>query len=415
MGKAGPLVWIGLGEAHSKIEHLAKAPLQPGTAIRLNQIYLAKGAAATTAIEGNTLTEAEVLAAVQGKLQVPPSKEYLKQEVQNVLLVFNEIKDQIARDQLPPLTPQLICSYDLKVLKDLPPVEDVVPGVYRNHSVVVGTVYRGAPAEDCAFLMEKLCSWLDGEDFAAPKGLELVYAIIKAIVAHIYLAWIHPFGDGNGRTARLVEFYILMSAGFPMSAAHLLSNYYNQTRAEYYRQLAAASKSGGNIVPFIEYAVRGLVDGLRVQLEYVWAQNWQIAWESYTHELFPPKGSATNERRQQLASDLGEANKWVEVSAVTQLSPPLARLYAKKGPKTVQRDINALSNLGIIQREARRIKAKRELIFGFLPIRRNLNSVFPWPAPESSPAPSPVPPPVLPNGQLPLALQSPTAPEPKDS
>jgi Fic family protein len=93
-----------------------------------------------------------------------------------------------------------------------------------------------------------------------------VYAILKAVVAHLYLAWIHPFGDGNGRTARLVEFQILLSSGVPSPAAHLLSNHYNQTRSEYYRQLDRASKSGGELAPFIEYGARGFVAGLPLPL-----------------------------------------------------------------------------------------------------------------------------------------------------
>jgi Fic family protein len=100
------------------------------------------------------------------------------------------------------------------------------------------------------------------------------------VVAHLCLAWIHPFGDGNGRTARLVEFQILLGAGVPTPAAHLLSNHYNQTRTEYYRQLDRASKSGGEIVPFIEYAARGFVDGLREQLHKIRDQQWDVSWRS---------------------------------------------------------------------------------------------------------------------------------------
>ena len=54
-------------------------------------------------------------------------------------------------------------------------------------------------------------------------------AILRAITAHLYLIWIHPFGDGNGRLARLVEFTILLKSGIPSIAAHLLSNHYNAT------------------------------------------------------------------------------------------------------------------------------------------------------------------------------------------
>ena len=133
--------------------------------------------------------------------------------------------------------------------------EDVVPGAIRRHSVTVGR-YLGAPAEDCRYLLERLCTWLEATDFAPQPGVELVYAILKAIVAHVYLASIHPFGDGNGRTARVMEFQILMVAGVPTPAAHLRSNHYEETRAEYYRQLDAASRSGGDLIPFIESASR---------------------------------------------------------------------------------------------------------------------------------------------------------------
>jgi Fic family protein len=386
----------------SKIDHLSKMPLQPTTSFKLHQTYLAKGAAATTAIEGNSLSEAEVLEAVQGKLKVPPSKEYLKQEVENVLEVFNQIINQIATGALPPLTSSLICDYDRQILQNLTLEEGVVPGVFRTHSVTVGNVYLGAPAEDCEFLMNELFQWLNGPTFIPPqdaKGIELTvaYGIIKAIVAHLYLAWIHPFGDGNGRTARLAEFYILMSAGVPAPASHLLSNHYNQTRAEYYRQLVYASKSGGDIVPFIEYAVRGFQDGLRDQLQSVWDQTWKITWENYVHELFPFDSSPTDARRHILTLELGTRNDWVDIGAIRTLTPSLTKAYTKKGQKTVQRDINKLAELKIIDREARRIRAKRELIFGFCAVRKTepLAPVIPI---ESSSA------------QMPLPLQLPTAP-----
>src|SRR6266436_58210 len=55
--QARPQLWLLLGEAASKCEHIAGVPLRPATAQSLHQLYLAKGALATTAIEGNTLTE----------------------------------------------------------------------------------------------------------------------------------------------------------------------------------------------------------------------------------------------------------------------------------------------------------------------------------------------------------------------
>ena len=345
-------------------------PLRPATAQRLHQIYLAKGASATTAIEGNKLSEEEVLRAVEGKLEVPPSKEYQKQEVENIIAACNQIGRQVSENTRSALNPALIREYDKLVLHALPPEEDVVPGGYRFHSVVVGNVYRGAPAEDCEFLVDRLCEWLNGPDFAATPGRELNYAMIKAVLAHVYIAWIHPFGNGNGRTARLIEFHLLMSAGMPSPAAHLLSNHYNETRPEYYRQLDRASKSGGDLLPFLRYAVRGLVDGLRQQLEFVWSQQWDITWRNYIHELFQHRRSPSVVRQSHLALDLGTQPEWVPLAHIPELTPRLAKAYANKTSKTLQRDLNVLAGMELIVRETKRVRARRELILAFLPLRK---------------------------------------------
>src|SRR6266508_2868514 len=73
-----------VGEAISKIEHIAAIPQTPETARRLHVLYLAKGARATTAIEGNELTEEQAIQAVEGTLEVPADQEYQKVELENI-------------------------------------------------------------------------------------------------------------------------------------------------------------------------------------------------------------------------------------------------------------------------------------------------------------------------------------------
>jgi hypothetical protein len=376
LSRAGADLWLLLGEAASKCEHISRVPLRPATAEQLHQLYLAKGAAATTAIEGNTLSEEDVLKAVEGTLEVPPSKEYLKQEVLNIIAACNGITKQLTTGTLPDLSVDVMVGYNRQILEQLALKDNVKPGELRTHSVVVGNVYRGAPAEDCPYLMQRLSEWLGGPEFQAPEnaavGSESVYAILKAIVAHLYLAWIHPFGDGNGRTARLLEFHILLAAGVPSPAAHLFSNFYNQTRAEYYRQLDQASKSGGELLPFIRYAVRGFVDGLREQLEKIWHQQWDVAWQNFVHEKFQNKNSQADARQRQLALDLGEKEYWVDVGTVTELTTRLAKAYGSKTLKTAQRDLNVLVEMGLVTKEGRRFRARREVILAFLPLRKRV-------------------------------------------
>ena len=70
-------MWCLLGEATSKCQHLSGTPLQPALAKDLGQVYLVKGAVATTAIEGNSLNEDEVHELLASKRKLPPSQEYL--------------------------------------------------------------------------------------------------------------------------------------------------------------------------------------------------------------------------------------------------------------------------------------------------------------------------------------------------
>jgi cell filamentation protein, protein adenylyltransferase len=68
---------------------------------------------------------------------------------------------------------------------------------------------------------------------------------------HIYIAWIHPFGDGNGRRTRMIELLLLAQSGVPWPAAHLLSNHYNKTRDRCYSGLANSSKVKDGVIEFV--------------------------------------------------------------------------------------------------------------------------------------------------------------------
>src|ERR1700676_5404488 len=112
-------LWTALGECHSKCEHIAGVPLRPDIAETLHAVYLAKGVGGTTAIEGNTLSEAEVLKHVQGKLEVPPSKEYLKQEVDNILQEQNRMLERIVQPRPLTLSPSRIKDINKHVISKL--------------------------------------------------------------------------------------------------------------------------------------------------------------------------------------------------------------------------------------------------------------------------------------------------------
>ena len=368
---AGARVWMMLGEARSKVDHLSLSLLKPETAAEMLLVYLTKGAQATAAIEGNTLTEDEVAAIVEGRAPTPRrSREYLHREVENIVAAFNEITGDLMTGAEAALTPVDVLRFNGRVLNGLDE-PDVTPGQIRTKSVVVGS-YQGAPAEDCEYLVERLCEWMDGPDFdPVDADWKVPLALVKAVVAHLYVAWIHPFDNGNGRTARLIELQILLAAGVPAPAAHLLSNHYNATRDEYYRQLAEASRSGGDVVPFLRYAVQGFVDGLRAQLERVWDQQYADRWEQFIYETFGgPVTSAADLRRLELAKRLSEPSEPVARRDIPGLSVALGVAYHTSA-RTLNRDLNVLVEMGLIESTGRGLwRARREQILAFRPLRR---------------------------------------------
>lgn len=141
--KLGHTTWMHLGEAVSKVAHIAGVPLDPNAAERLHAMYLAKGVLATTAIEGNTLTEDEVRDHLQGRLNLPRSRDYLGREIDNIVAACNLISENVIRGDSGAVTPEEIRHYHRLVLTDLPLNGDVVPGELRQHSVVLGR-YRAA-------------------------------------------------------------------------------------------------------------------------------------------------------------------------------------------------------------------------------------------------------------------------------
>jgi len=228
--------------------------------------------------------------------------------------------------------------------------------------------YKAPPWQDCPYLVERLCAWLNGPDFKTDRDDEaIVYGIIKSVVCHLYIAWVHPFGDGNGRTARALEVRFLMEVGVPSSAGHLLSNHYNHTRSEYYRRLQEASKSGGDITNFVAYAVHGFTDQLRAQLMEVKAEQWSAAWRNYVHDQFGANKSVADKRQVALLLALPEGDAATPIPRLRRLTPELAELYARKTTKTLTRDVNRIVEMGLAERVDAGLRARREVILAFLP------------------------------------------------
>ena len=366
--KASYELWTILGECQSKCEHISNVALKPETTKELQLVFLAKGVAGSAAIEGNTLTEEQVKLHLEGKLELPASQRYLQREIDNIIKGCNIFIDEMRSGTVPVLSKERIKQLN-KIVLDGCPLDDekIIPGEIRKHDIGVMR-YRGAPWADCDYLVDRLCEWLNGDAFTPQPGQEIVFSTLKAILAHLYIAWIHPFGDGNGRTARLVELQILITSGVPAPAAHLLSNHYNKTRNEYYRQLDRASQSGGDVIPFTLYAAAGFRDGLKEQLNRIFLQQLETTWQNYVYERFRSRHSLSDDRRRNLVFDLTSQPGPVLRENIPSISARIAAEYAKKTPKTLARDLNELIAMELIRKTPEGYRPNVEVLRGMFPV-----------------------------------------------
>ncbi|MFC1551303.1 Fic family protein [Candidatus Latescibacterota bacterium] len=368
LSKAPAKLWVILGECKSICNQISGAPLHPSFQQELYRKYYAESTLNTTAMDGNTLNEDEVRDILFGNKTVPPSKKYLAQENENILRGYDLILEHIVKYDHSGLNVATINEFNQVALDRLVLDSGVAPGQVRTSDINIPSHrFKVAPAGDCPFLLEQLCTWLNSKTFDAPAGMTIEYGIIKAIIANLYLTWIHPYDKGNARTISLVEFMLLVEAGLPPVATHHFSRLYYHTKYDYFRHIENASSPGGKIVPFIMYSLQGFIEGLRDQMGIIKEHQLNTIWQNYVSEIFGDKNSIADIRRKYLVLDLSESPGPVPVSKLPELSTRLAKFYSSKTAKTLSRDIVELVSKKLLKKTPEGVSAKKESVQAFLP------------------------------------------------
>jgi Fic family protein len=365
-----------LGQCEAYVKAINNTPILPHHYSQLMNVALMKGAQATTAIEGNTLSDEEVKK-VMNKQKLPPSKEYQAIEVGNILTAFNELLSEIVNTNVDHyISIDLLQRFHKMVGQNLGEHFTAIPGQLRNSDVVVGR-YRCPDYRDVPILLERLCQWLRNEFKYGKTEQSFSEVVIQAIVTHIYIEWIHPFGDGNGRTGRLVEFYILLRGGNPDISSHILSNYYNLTRTTYYRQIEKATESR-SLSEFIEYALLGFRDGLVQTLDIIQKSQFQNTWQKLIYDRFDAIRQGSREdvfrRQRTLALEIPFDIEFT-ISQVSNLSIPLAKQYAGGvSEKTIQRDVEKLMELELVRKSKSGYIANTDILRSMIAKRWSTNN-----------------------------------------
>ena len=212
---------------------------------RINKIRTIQG---SLAIEGNTLTEEQITAIIEGKPIIAPPQEV--QEVRNALKVYEQM---LAWN--PVSSEHLLQAHSLMMIGLLDRI-----GSYRQKGAGImgkgGLVHVAPPADRIPFLMKSLFQWLE-ETKAHP--------LIKSAVFHYEFEFIHPFEDGNGRIGRLWQTMIL-SKWNPLFANMPVESLVYAHQQEYYSALNSSTNQA-NCAPFIEFMLEVILETVATTLE----------------------------------------------------------------------------------------------------------------------------------------------------
>ena len=122
--------------------------------------------------------------------------------------------------------------------------------------------------------------------------------IIQAMAAHYHIGAMHPFDDGNGRTARALEAFMLRRAGVNDMVMVSLSNYYYEHQREYVAALYDSREAGHDVTPFLTFALPAVAERCNSLAEEIVTHNKRLLYREFANSLF---GRLRSRRRRVLA------------------------------------------------------------------------------------------------------------------
>ena len=204
----------------------------------------------SNAIEGNSLTLKETFLVINEGLTIKGKSLNDHLEAKSHTEALEYLYELVDKDSRSTISERLIKELNLIVMRD---IDKKWAGRYRNSNVIIGGADHAPPdALDVPSLMQELINW-------ARQNRKALHPVELAAILHHRLVNIHPFLDGNGRTARLAMNIILMQAGFPLAV--ILKN----DRKKYYRMLAEADK--GSYPPFVRLIAQAVLRSLNIYLK----------------------------------------------------------------------------------------------------------------------------------------------------
>ena len=358
-----PRIIEDVAKIHALASVIRGIPIPPSVQMRLDRLNILRAVRGTTGIEGTELSEEEVSLIVDSPTDATPlgpGREREEQETRNANELMEYVAEYIRRNPDAQLSEPLILEFHRVLTQGINyPHND--PGRYRSHAVTVGPYRPPATGDEVRAAMTEFVHWFNTGE---PTTWD---PVIRAIVAHFYLVSIHPFGDGNGRTSRAVESFLLYKSGVNVRGYYSLANYYYQNRPEYIDSLNLVQMRGEtDLTPFVAFALKGLVQELEIVHREVLEEVRTIAFRDYARESLNAAGKlGTPAGERQLSFLIGLSNNSTSLKALRSGEHPMSHLYRNVTTRTLSRDINVLKQEKLIVVTGDEIRANLELMSQF--------------------------------------------------
>jgi Fic family protein len=332
---------------HACYDIIASLPVFPHFAASLDEDLIRRSIFSTAALEGNPLDEKAVGALLE-KAGATIATDNFEREIIN-LKTAHDTYILAATDATPlVLSEERIKEAHFTITTGVNDA-DISPGRYRTTSVQVGNNAHGGTYippkiyEDIKTLMQEFVVWINGEELLRTDP------VIRAALAHYHLAKIHPFRDGNGRTARMLEAMILASAGYRHIPSTLWNFYYLNIH-DYYIAFSKSEKDPSHSVqPFLDFFLRSLSASLEELQARIIAAMKPLLFRDFAAHL-KDKSHKLSTRQHHLIELLSNTNVAFDHTYLKR-NIPFKILYQHVSDKTITRDIKHLEGLGLLIKE----------------------------------------------------------------
>lgn len=337
-------------EAKTSAGVLNRMPYLPQWIEQVHEEQLRLEAAGTSRIEGAQFTQREQEEALAPDASARSDFTRSQRQLRSADATYRWLRAQSPEQ---PVTPEFIQNIHRRIVTGCDD-DRCEPGGLRPDAwnVTFGTPRcRGVEGgRSCRAAFDALGS-------AIAREIQGHDRIIQAMAAHYHVGAMHPFGDGNGRTARALEAFMLRRAGVNHVVMVSLSNYYYDRKEEYLEALSASRRNGHDLTPFLRFALQGVAERCDAVAADIVANHRRTLFREFARSLFgrlrSPRRRVLAERQLQILDILLDGGS---IAVLDFLNQSLVHYQGLKFPANAMgRDLGDLFGLRAIAVDAGRI------------------------------------------------------------